>query len=69
MKILGSTKDKIIKDENDGNDIHLEITEVVLVHCKIVTNDYQHISRVLLHLLLINRLVNCYIFHLKMLHF
>ena len=59
MKILESTKDKIIKDKNDGNDIHLEITEVVLVHCKIVTNDYQHISRVLLHLLLINRLVNC----------
>ena len=26
---------------------HLEITEVVLVHCNIVNNDYQHDSRVL----------------------
>ena len=26
---------------------HLEITEVVLVHCDIVNNDYQHDSRVL----------------------
>ena len=26
---------------------HLEITEVVLVHCNIANNDYQHDSRVL----------------------
>ena len=26
---------------------HLKITEVVLVHCNIVSNDYQHDSRVL----------------------
>ena len=26
---------------------HLEITEVVLAHCNIVNNDYQHDSRVL----------------------
>ena len=26
---------------------HLEITEVVLTHCKIVNNDYQQDSRVL----------------------
>ena len=26
---------------------HLEITEVVLVHCNIVNNDYQYDSRVL----------------------
>ena len=26
---------------------HLEITEVVLVHCNIVNHDYQHDSRVL----------------------
>ena len=26
---------------------HLEITEVVLVHCNVVNNDYQHDSRVL----------------------
>ena len=26
---------------------HLKITEVILVHCNIVTNDYHHDSRVL----------------------
>ena len=37
MKSLGSTKSKIIKDENGENGPHLEITEIVLVHCNIVT--------------------------------
>ena len=47
MKLLGSTENKIIKDKNDENVPHLEITEVVLVHCDIVNNDYQQDSRVL----------------------
>ena len=47
MKLLGSTKNKITKDKNDENVPHLEITEVVLVHCDIVNNDYQQDSRVL----------------------
>ena len=47
MKLLGSTKSKITKDENSENVPHLEITEVVLVHCNIVNNDYQQDSRVL----------------------
>ena len=38
MKLLGSTESKITKDENDENVPHLEITEVVLVHCNIVNN-------------------------------
>ena len=43
MKLLGSTKNKITKD---GEKVpHLEITEVVLVHCNIVNNDYQQDSR------------------------
>ena len=41
MKLLGSTKSKITKDENGENIPHLEITQVVLVHCNIVNNDYQ----------------------------
>ena len=41
IKLLGSTKNKITK----GNVPHLEITEVVLVHCNIVNNDYQQDSR------------------------
>ena len=34
MKLLESTKNKITKDKNGENVPHLEITEVVLVHCK-----------------------------------
>ena len=47
MKLLGSTKNKIIKDNNGENVPHPEITEIVLVHCNIVNNDYQQDSRVL----------------------
>ena len=47
MKLLGSTKNKITKDKNGENVPHLEITEVVLVHCNFVNNDYQQDSRVL----------------------
>ena len=47
MKLLGSTKSKITEDKSGENVPHLEITEVVLVHCNIVNNDYQQDSRVL----------------------
>ena len=47
MKLLGSTENKITKDKNCENVTHLEMTEVVLVHCIIVNNDYQQDSRVL----------------------
>ena len=41
MKLLGSIKNKITKDKIGENVPPLEITEVVLVHCNIVNNDYQ----------------------------
>ena len=47
MKLLGSTENRRTQDENSENVPHLEITEVVLVHCDIVNNDYQQDSRVL----------------------
>ena len=47
MKLLGSTKSNVNKDENDENVPHLKITEVVLIRCNIVNNDYQQDSRVL----------------------
>ena len=47
MKLLGSTENKITKDKNGENVPHLEITEVVLVHCNIANNDYQQDSRAL----------------------
>ena len=46
MKLLGSTKSKITKVEYSENVPHLEITEVVLIHCNIV-NDYQQDSSVM----------------------
>ena len=57
MKLLGSTKNKINKDKNGENVSHLQITEVVLVHCNIANNDYQQDSRVCTCLLQINCLI------------
>ena len=42
MKLFG----KITNDKNGENGNHFEITEVVLVHCNIVNNNYQQDSRV-----------------------
>ena len=47
MKLLGNTKNKITKDKNGENVPHPEFTNVVLVHCNMVNNDYQLDSRVL----------------------
>ena len=41
MKLLGSTKSKINKDNNGENVPHLEITGVLLlIHCNIIKNVY-----------------------------
>ena len=47
MKLLGSTKSKIKKEKNGENVPHLEITEIVLIHCNVVNNSYLQNSRVL----------------------
>ena len=47
MKMLGSTVNRITKDKSGENVPHLEIVEVVLVHCNLVNNDYQQDSRLL----------------------
>ena len=47
MKLLGSTNNKITKDENSENVPHLAMTEVVLLPCNIVNNNYQQDSRIL----------------------
>ena len=46
MKLHGSAKSKITKDENGENVPYLEITEIVLVHSNIANNDYQQDSKV-----------------------
>ena len=47
MKLLGSTESKTTKDKNGENVPHLEIVELVLVHCNLVNNDYQQDSGIL----------------------
>ena len=47
MTLYGSTENKISKDNNCKNVPHLEIKEVVLVHCNIFNNDHQQNSRAL----------------------
>ena len=41
MKLLGSTKSKITKNDKSENVPNLEISEVVLAHFNIVNNNYQ----------------------------
>ena len=41
MKLLGSAKSKIRKNEHGENVSYLEVTEVVLIHCNAVNNSYQ----------------------------
>ena len=41
MKLLGSTKSKKTEGEYDENVSYLETSEVILVDCNIVYNDYQ----------------------------
>ena len=48
MKSLGSAKSKIKKKKKNGENVpFLEVTEVVLVYCNVVNNDYQRDSRIL----------------------
>ena len=54
MKLLGKTKTKITKDEDGEIVPRLEITQVVLIHCNIVNNDYQQDLRVF-YIFVLNR--------------
>ena len=47
MKLLGNTKKVADKDKNGENAPKLESVDVILVHCNLVKNDYQHTSKVL----------------------
>ena len=42
MRLLGSTKKGVDKDKDGENVPKLESVEIVLVHCNLVKNDYQH---------------------------
>ena len=45
--MLGYTESKITKNKNGENVPHIEVVELVLVHCNLVNNDYQQDSRIL----------------------
>ena len=47
MKLLGSAKKDVDSDKNSEDVPKLESVEVVLVHCNLVKNDYQHKSNAL----------------------
>ena len=47
MKLLGSTESKITEDKNGENVPHLEVVELVLIHCNIVNDNYHPKSRIL----------------------
>ena len=65
MKLLGTTKNKITKDKPGENVTHIEITEVVLVHCNINPLSISPMSTIIIcknhevwiHLFQINHLV------------
>ena len=46
MKLLGSTKKDVDSDKINENVPKLQSVEIVLVHCKLVKNDYEHTSKV-----------------------
>ena len=46
-KLLAGIKNETTKDKNGENEPHLEVTEVLLVHCIIFNSDYQQNLRVL----------------------
>ena len=54
MKLLGSTENKVSKNQDGENVTHLEINKIILAHCDIVNNNYQFF----VHFLQINHLIN-----------
>ena len=47
MTLLGNTKKDFDKDKDGEDVLKLESVEVVLVHCNLVSNNYQQASKVL----------------------
>ena len=47
MELLGSTKSKVSKDDKGENLPHLGITEVLVIHCNIISNNHQQNSSLL----------------------
>ena len=54
MKVLENGKKDVDKDNDGENTPKLEYVEVVLVHCNLVQNDYQHLPKFYLLLFQMN---------------
>ena len=46
MKLLGSTESKITNDKNSEKVPHLEIVELLLIHCNVVNNNCRQNLRI-----------------------
>ena len=57
MKLLGITERKITKDKNGENVPHLEVVELILVHCNILNIIISEVQEYCIHLLQTNHLV------------
>ena len=47
IKLLGSTKKTVDKDKEREDVTKLESVEVVLMHCNLVNNSYQQVSKIM----------------------
>ena len=47
MRLLGNTENVIAKNRNGENVPKLEIVDVISMHCNVVNNSYQQVSKVL----------------------
>ena len=50
MELLGSAEKLTAKDKNCGNVPKLEIADVILMQCNVVSNKYQLASKYYLHM-------------------
>ena len=69
MKLLENTENRITKDKNGANVPHLEIIEVMSVHCNIVNNIINKIQEFSIHLFQINLLVRYWRFYQQISYF
>ena len=69
MKLLASTETKITKDKNGENVPHLEVVELILVHCNLANMIICKIQEYYIHLFQANNLVVYSKFHQQIISF
>ena len=69
MKLLENTENSITKNKNGANVPHLEIIEVMSVHCNIVNNIINKIQEFSIHLFQVNLLARYWKFYQQISYF